>query len=71
MLPAALLLSIKDLKDLSVFYSAVTIDMQDLKHLKRCFFSHILRRPAADKTLQFPQTLSSCKSYHLVNPIIL
>ena len=30
-------LHIKDLKDLSVFYSAVTIDMQDLKDLKRCF----------------------------------
>ena len=38
MFSAALrVLLIKDLKDLSVFYSAVTIDMQDLKDLKRCF----------------------------------
>ena len=38
MFPVALrLLSIKDLKDLSVFLSAVTIDMQVLKDLKRFF----------------------------------
>ena len=39
MFPAALrVLSIKDLKDLSVFFDQrVTIDMQDLKDLKRCF----------------------------------
>ena len=30
-------LLIKDLKDLSVFYRRVTIDMQDLKDLKRFF----------------------------------
>ena len=39
MFPAALrVLSIKDLKDLSVFFwSGDTIDMQDLKDLKRFF----------------------------------
>ena len=38
MFPAAMrVLSIKDLKDLSVFWIGVTIDMQDLKDLKRCF----------------------------------
>ena len=37
MLPAPMLLPIKDLKDLSVFLSAVTIDIQDLKDLKRFF----------------------------------
>ena len=31
------LLPIKDLKDLSVFFGGDTIDMQDLKDLKRCF----------------------------------
>ena len=31
------LLQIKDLKDLSVFLVGVTIDMQDLKDLKRFF----------------------------------
>ena len=31
------LLQIKDLKDLSVFFVGVTIDMQDLKDLKRHF----------------------------------
>ena len=35
------LLSIKDLKDLSVFLSADTIDMQDLKDLKRCFHVNV------------------------------
>ena len=30
-------LHIKDLKDLTVFYRRDTIDMQDLKDLKRCF----------------------------------
>ena len=52
------LLPIKDLKDLSVFFEVgATIDMQVLKDLKRRFFSHIPRRPSADKTLQSPQTL--------------
>ena len=38
MFPAAMrVLPIKDLKDLSVFFSAVSIDMQDLKDLKRFF----------------------------------
>ena len=38
MFSAALrMLLIKDLKDLSVFLPEVTIDMQDLKNLKRCF----------------------------------
>ena len=39
MFPVALrLLPIKDLKDLRVFFGpADTIDMQDLKDLKRCF----------------------------------
>ena len=38
MFPATLhLLQIKDLKNLRVFLSAVSIDMQDLKDLKRCF----------------------------------
>ena len=37
MFPAALrALHIKDLKDLSVFLVGGTIDMQDLKDLKRC-----------------------------------
>ena len=31
------LLQIKDLKDLSAFFRRDTIDMQDLKALKRCF----------------------------------
>ena len=30
--------TIKDLKDLSFLSVGVTIDMQDLKDLKRCFF---------------------------------
>ena len=47
-------LPIKDLKDLRFFRRRGTIDMQDLKDLKRCFFSHIPQLPAADKTLQPP-----------------
>ena len=34
---AVRVLQIKDLKDLSVLFVGVTIDMQDLKDLKRCF----------------------------------
>ena len=38
MFPVALrVLPIKDLKDLSFLSVGVTIDMQDLKDLKRCF----------------------------------
>ena len=36
------LLQIKDLKDLSFFTSGVTIDMQDLKDLKRFFLKRTL-----------------------------
>ena len=48
MFPAAMhLLYIKDLKDLRVsFGSAVSIDMQDLKDLKRCF---LMRTLAGDR----------------------
>ena len=35
-------LQIKDLKDLSVFFVGVSIDMQDLKDLKRFFFVGVL-----------------------------
>ena len=35
-------LQIKDLKDLSFFFGGVTIDMQVLKDLKRCFFTGVL-----------------------------
>ena len=49
--------TIKDLKDLSFLSVGVTIDMQVLTDLKRCFFSHIPRRPSADKTLLSPQPL--------------
>ena len=37
LLVALRVLLIKDLKDLSVFWIGDTIDMQDLKDLKRCF----------------------------------
>ena len=37
LLVALRVLLIKDLKDLSVFWIGVTIDMQDLKDLKRFF----------------------------------
>ena len=46
MFPVALrVLSIKDLKDLSFLSVGVTIDMQDLKNLKRCFY--LTHTPAA------------------------
>ena len=37
--PALRVLQIKDLKDLRLFFVGVSIDMQDLKDLKRCFLT--------------------------------
>ena len=58
MLLAALrVLRIKDLKDLSVFFwSAGSIDMQDLKDLKRCF--HASTRGGQAPALRYPRGLS-------------
>ena len=45
MFPAAMrLLPIKDLKDLSVFLVGGTIDMQDLKDLKRGFHTRAFQK---------------------------
>ena len=57
MLLAALrVLRIKDLKDLSLFFVGVTIDMQDLKDLKRCF--HASTRGGQAPALRYPRGFS-------------
>ena len=52
------LLPIKDLKDFRVLLPGVSIDMQDLKNLKRCFFTGACFPKVGQEKARLPERIS-------------